>query len=133
MAARRRVTKIDGTKPKLVVENGKVVEVPLPVLEETVIEETEGENPRWEIQTANGTAVYEYAGDCWDCKNEGRTVAVFKCTTNKITAHAEIGNQLAGFVRDGDNVTTVICQDHYQKRFGGVKPAEVYKVIERRY
>jgi hypothetical protein len=135
---RKRVTKVDTTKPSLKIEDGQVIEVPVPVIEEFVIEEDEVEEdngkPKHRIQTANGEAVYEYVGNCWDCTNEKVDMPVFKCITSPIRADEQMGNQLACGWNDG-GTGTPLCQMHYAQRIGKQpkQTTKMYEVIEKRW
>ena len=126
---RKRVTKIDTSKPMLVVENGEVKEVAQPVIEEIEVDEEETESgvPTWKIKTPNGMAVYEYVGNCIECEGEKKETALFKCVSYPISAHGELGDQLAAFVREGP-----MCQAHYARHLGQQpRQPTAYKVIER--
>jgi len=125
-------------KTTLTIEDGEVKANVIP--EETVqvesVEALPGEKagkPRIRFTTPEGEAVYEYCGDCWDCKDrDGETLPVFKCVSGKIRANEQIGNQLACFINDG--VALPVCQRHYKMRLGNNPQAEpLYKVIEKRW
>lgn len=135
-ATRRKIVKLDESKPTFAIEDGEVRKIPKPVLaQHEVSEDVEvGSAPTWRIETPNGEARYEYVGNCQDCTWEKKEMPVFRCTTYPIRNDAELGDQLAAFWNDGGSKATPLCQKHYRVRTGQQpKPAEAtYKVIEDR-
>jgi hypothetical protein len=134
---RKRVVKVDTTRPALVIEDGKVIEVVQPEIEEEieeVEEEVVDEKPKHRIQTPKGEAVYEYYADCVDCAAEGKKMPVFVCKSDPIRADDALGNQIAGFWNDGGGLSAPLCMKHYSLRLGLIPKPDIsleYKVLER--
>lgn len=131
---RKTIVKTDKTLPSLKVVDGVVVEAPIEEKDKIVDDEVEESGKVYHrINTPDGEAVYQYWGDCADCKLEGKDTPVFACVSHPIRADDLLGNQLAAFWNDGGGLSIPLCMNHYLVRQGKQpKRNEVeYKVLYR--